>query len=136
LLSETCDTPVSPSPCTPTITPAQEHDIARFMTGVFTAQESDSAAGQLDAAGAGGGVRALVELARNPAQPCRTAQGGLTVVTPSTCPPATSPTMNLFDAWAARPAASGGRNAARLAVVRGQALFNGGAHPPAGPSGF
>jgi len=42
--------------------------------------------------------------------------------------------MNLFDTWAGRPPASGERNAARMAVVRGQALFNGGAQLHAGPS--
>jgi len=127
LLSETCDTPVSPTPCTPTITPAQEHDIARFMTGVFTAQETDNAAGPLDALRASGGVRSLTDLASDPAQPCRTTRGALTVFTPAGCTPAASPTMTLFDAWATLPTRGNGRNDARLAVARGQALFNGGA---------
>jgi len=126
LLSETCDTPVSPSPCTPTLTAAQEHDIARFMSGVFTAQESDSAAGLLSARGAAGGVQNLVSLAANPNQPCRFAGGALTVFTPAGCAPAGSPTMTLFSPWAGLPDADDGRNAARAAVARGQALFNGG----------
>jgi cytochrome c peroxidase len=125
LLSETCDAVTSPSPCTPTITPAQEHDIARFMTGVFTAQEVSSTAGQLDAKGALGGVQNLVALAADPHQPCRTAAGTLTVFTPATCTPASTPAMTLFNAWSALPAR--GDNADRLAVARGQALFNGGA---------
>jgi cytochrome c peroxidase len=127
LLSETCDTPVSPTPCTPTITPAQEHDIARFMTGVFTTQETDNAVGHLDTLGATGGIRNLLRLATNPAQPCRSAGGTLTVFTPASCTPARPPTMTLFNAWAGLSAAHDGRDTARAAVVRGQALFNGGA---------
>jgi cytochrome c peroxidase len=127
LLSETCDTPVSAKPCTPTITPAQEHDIARFMTGVFTAQETDNAVGHLDTLGASGGIRNLTALATNPAQPCRSVGGTLTVFTPASCTPAVPPTMTLFDAWGRLSPAHAGRDAARAAVVRGQVLFNGGA---------
>jgi hypothetical protein len=82
LLSETCDAPTSPRPCTPTITAAQEHDIARFMTRVFTSQVSDKASGPLNGLGATGGVANLVALAGDPHQPCRTAGGALTVFTP------------------------------------------------------
>jgi cytochrome c peroxidase/CRP-like cAMP-binding protein len=125
LLSETCDALTSPTPCTPTITAAQEHDIARFMTGVFTAQEADSAAGQLDARGAGGGVRNLTALAADPHQPCRTAAGAFTVFTPATCTPASSPVMTLFNAWASLPDRN--KDASRITIARGQALFDGGA---------
>jgi CRP-like cAMP-binding protein/cytochrome c peroxidase len=122
LLSETCDVPTSPTPCTPTLNAAQEQDIARFMTGVFTAQEGGTTVGQFHAAGASGGIADLVALARNPLQPCRTAAGVNTPFTPSTCTPAASPTMTLFDAWNGSPVP------ARAAIARGQALFNGGAH--------
>ena len=125
LLSETCDAPTSPSPCTPTITPAQEHDIARFMTGVFTSQVSDKASGPLNGLSATGGVVNLVALAGDPHQPCRTFGGALTVFTPATCTPAAPPVMSLFNAWAGLP--DSGTNAGRASVARGQALFNGGA---------
>jgi hypothetical protein len=133
LLSETCDAPTSPTPCTPTITPAQEHDIARFMTGVFTAQETDTAAGQLDARGATGGVQNLTALAADPHQPCRTALGIPSVFSPATCTAASSPTMTLFNAWAGLPDRN--KDGARLSIARGQALFNGGAVIHGAPGG-
>jgi CRP-like cAMP-binding protein/cytochrome c peroxidase len=133
LLSETCDTPVSPTPCTPTITPAQEHDIARFMTGVFTAQDQDNTVGNLNVQGATGGIDDLVALASDPHQPCRRAgpSQALTPFTPATCTPANSPVMTLFTSWASLPPTQ----VNRLAVARGQALFNGGAVIHGGPPG-
>src|SRR5262249_39636676 len=66
----------------------------------------------------------LVALAGDPRQPCRTVAGVLTPFTPATCTPAASPTMTLFSAWANLPDRN--KDAARLSIARGQALFNGG----------
>jgi cytochrome c peroxidase len=95
------------------------------MTGVFTSQVADNAAGRLDAFGGGGGVVALAALAQNRAQPCRLAGATLTVFTPATCTPASRPTMTLFDAWS-DTATGNTLSPARAAVARGQAVFNGG----------
>jgi len=94
------------------------------MTGVFTAQQKGVTVGMLDTLGATGGVSNLAALARDPHQPCRTSAGALTPFTPATCTPAASPVMTLFNAWATLP--NRNRDADRLAIARGEALFNGG----------
>src|SRR5262245_51129544 len=102
-------------------------EVAAFMLGVFTDQISDDHAGKLSSRGAAGGVTTLTRLASDAAAPC-------TPLAPATCTPVVPgnpQTMTLFDAWGNVP--SHGRNGinstsprtqSRLAVVRGQAVFN------------
>lgn len=102
-------------------TDAQIAAILNFELGIFTAQEKDRDAGELHAAGATGGPEALSHQSffvgvNDPL-------GGT--------PPGVdfSPVaFTLFDKWARqgndKDEDSDGRNAARAAVVRGQALFN------------
>jgi hypothetical protein len=102
------------------LTQEQQQEIVAFETGLFTAQIYDIAAGDLSASNAAGGPKHLSEqefyigindpLGSNP--------------TGAAFNPAV---FTDFDAWAKRPGEeenSKGRNAARLAVARGQLLFN------------
>jgi len=84
------------------LTPEQAEAIVRFETALFTAQLRDVAAGELSAAGADGGPKAL---------------------TSQEFVGATGRVFTLFDAWADL-SGKGPFNAARGAVARGQAIFN------------
>jgi len=100
-------------------TDAQIAAILNFELEIFTAQEMDRAAGELHAAGATGGPEALSH------QPFSIGVNDPLGGTPPGVdfnPVA----FTLFDKWAnqGKDEDSDGRNAARAAVVRGQALFN------------
>jgi hypothetical protein len=96
--------------------------IVAYERGLFTAQVFDRRAGNLEADGARGGPQALSRRAfvfgvNDPLGCNRTGDA---------CDPARARfdpiVFTEFDAWAGLPA--GGRNAARAALARGQALFN------------
>ena len=113
--------------------------VAAFMLGVYTDQAFDTAAGTdasgnctlgpgqncraslVNAIGATAGVDNLVSLALGPNVPCtnfletNSLAGGVGCIT-------NVPGYDLFDAWARLP--NNGTNAGRLAVVRGQQIFN------------
>ncbi len=104
------------------LTSAQEEEIVAFETGLFTAQVYDVAAGDLRAAGANGGPKILSKqdfylgindpLGLNP-----------------TGTPFTPVVFTNFAAWARLKSShededDEGRTAARMAVARGEALFN------------
>jgi cytochrome c peroxidase len=114
-------------------------EIAAFMTGVYTDQKSSNVAGQLDAAGATGGVLNLLALSQSASRPCVFDEGDpgdatpdltpfvAAVATPTSCTPVKpgaqpGGVFTLFDAWASLPNNPG--NAGRLSVARGQAVFN------------
>lgn len=110
-----------------TISDADAQEVAAFMTGVYTDQIIDHAAGHLDAAGAKGGVKNLMAVASDPQRPCvYAAPGVLTPFVPPTCTPVVMDnprTMDIFEPWASLPD-NGPRNAARLSIARGEELFN------------
>jgi hypothetical protein len=90
--------------------------IVALQTGLFTAQDLDAAAGELDAQGAGGGPRALSEQEffvgiNDP--------GGLN----PTGRPFSPVVFDVFGAWSFL-GGPGPRIAARLSVARGEAIFN------------
>ncbi len=91
---------------------ADRATIVDFETGIFTAQVTDNAAGDLTAGGAGGGP---LWLAKN-----QTFYAGINDVfgDPQTQAPFNPDVFTLYSAW------SGAQNAARAKVARGQALFN------------
>jgi cytochrome c peroxidase len=113
--------------------------VAAFMLGVYTDQVFDTAAGTdaaghctftapgqkcggglVSAEGAEAGVSNLLSLALSPNVPCANfletiSGGGVGCVS-------NSPGYDLFDSWAQLP--NFGTNAGRLAVVRGQEIFN------------
>ena len=88
---------------------AANQDVANFMLGVFTDQVSDNKAGKLDAAGASGGLQNLLAQA--------------TGCTAGSCAVNDGTFFNLYNAWASLPNDSK-RNAARLSIARGQAVFD------------
>ena len=108
--------------------------IVQYEAGLFTAQVFDRAAGELHAAGARGGPEALSRadfvFGVNDPLGCD-ASGDNCTGTPASFDPIV---FTEFDAWANLP--GGGRNAARRAVNRGQALFNTLPIPIAGVSGI
>jgi hypothetical protein len=114
----------------PNVTDAQADGIASFMTDVFTAQEVDNRAGQLDERGAKGGVENLRDLATSGKSPCvpmtdpAQANTFVPLVSPAS-PGCTNPfqPFNLYTAWLNLPAGAEHRDA-RLAVARGEKLFN------------
>jgi len=100
---------------------ATRERIFAYEIGLYTAQSFDEAAGDLHAAGARGGPE---NLSREPFvfgvnDPLGCDENG------ANCDPKTAVfnpfVFTEFDAWANR---AGGRNGARAAVARGQALFN------------
>ena len=125
---------------------ADEADqIVAFMLGVYTDQVFDTAAGTdaagnctltapgqqcgsgaTDAAGATGGVLNLLNFALSPLVPCNTPDAANLLQTSATAGGqgcvANVPGYDLFDAWAGLP--NQGTNAGRLAVARGQDIFN------------
>jgi hypothetical protein len=125
-------------PLGPGLDTTVNQDIANFMTGVYIAQKSDNAAGQLDAAGATGGPINLLALAQSSTRPCVFSDGG-TTLTPfvaavtggstnpadSTCTPVTAGTagFTLFKAWETL-SPNNSTNAARLSIARGEEVFN------------
>lgn len=125
--------------------PAVDHEIAKFMLGVFTDQVFDTAAGtdangvcqigptcgsgDTERKGARAGIEHLIELAFSATAPCLFAVDPkdptkleLTPLTPSTCKP-NKPGYNVFNAWGHLPNEKG-LNAGRASVFRGQQLFN------------
>jgi hypothetical protein len=112
------------------------NSIANFMTGVFTDQKSSDVGGQLDAAGATGGVTNLLALASSPSRPCVFDKNGdltpfvAAVATINSCTPVVPggvlaggpPTFTLFESWETLPNNSG--NAGRLSIARGEKVFN------------
>ena len=96
--------------------------IVAYQMGNFTAQVFDKAAGELHTNGGQGGPENLVEEAfvfgANDPLGCDANGQNCT----GSSDHFTSVIFNEFDAWAKLP--GGGRNAARRAVARGQALFN------------
>lgn len=101
---------------------ATRDDIVRYQMGNFTAQVFDRAAGELHGAGARGGPEPLVEEAfvfgANDPLGCDASGEHCT----GSNEHFSRIIFDEFDAWASVP--GGGRNAARRAVARGQALFN------------
>jgi hypothetical protein len=91
------------------LTPAQQAAIVDFEGSLYTTQLRDSRARELDAAGAGGGPRALADQDFYPG--INSGAGASRLV------------FTLFDAWAG-PGGSGPVVEARRAVARGQAVFN------------
>jgi cytochrome c peroxidase len=124
----------------PNPTNADADQVAAFMLGVYTDQVFDTAAGTdaagnctftapgqqcgaglVSALGAGAGVSNLLHLALSPNVPCANFLETTPAAGGTGCVPNT-PGYDLFDSWAQLPDA--GTNAGRLAVVRGQDLFN------------
>lgn len=97
---------------------AQQQQIVGFESGIFTAQVYDNNATDLTAAGAMGGPNALANLLPGFFVGINDPLGG----NPSGVP-FTSKIFDLFKSWSGVPG-SGGVNAARQAVARGEALFN------------
>lgn len=98
------------------VPPAVRAEIATFQLGLFTAQASTRQAGSLDEAGATGGVDALS------AQLNYFGINDVVVGDSLTGAPFDPASMTAFTAWAAAPQP---RSAARQAIARGQAIFNG-----------
>ena len=103
---------------------AQRQAIVAFATGLFTAQVYDRSAGWLDARGGLGGPVRLSE------EPAYFGSNDVLAGDYRTGAPFTPVAMRLYDAWAPGAAVAverdrGGSSAARAAVARGQALFNG-----------
>jgi len=98
------------------ITPEQARQIAEFQAGLFTAQSHDKDAGALHAARARGGPAALSREAFF-----------IGINDPVGLNPSGAPfdpnAFTLFDAWSVRRA-QGPVTDARLAIARGQAIFN------------
>ncbi len=94
-----------------TPTPAQVQQIVAFETALFTAQDSDNAAGKLNAQGATGGP---VNLSTQPFFV------GINAVEGSSFNPVA---MTMFNAWTNLPQGQP-TTPAREAIARGQALFN------------
>lgn len=118
-----------------TVSPTDADEVAAFMLGVEidTVSNTSFHAGNTFAGGATGGVQNLVELASSPKQPCRFDAIGnptlsvtppLGLLTGSKCTTVIpgGPNMTVFDAWATPP--NNANSAGRLAVARGQAIFN------------
>jgi cytochrome c peroxidase len=118
--------------------PTVNQAISDFMTGVYVGQKSDNAAGQLDDAGATGGVQNLLALSQSPSRPCvfdddngpiATTSGDITpfveAVAATTCTPVVGggPNFNLFQAWETL-SPNNSLNAARLSIARGEVIFN------------
>jgi cytochrome c peroxidase len=114
--------------------------LADFMTGVYVDQKSDNAAGQLDAAGATGGVQNLLALSQSASRPCvfdadngfgpiTDLSGDITpfveAVAATTCTPVVvdGPNFTLFQAWESL-SPNNDINAARLSIARGENIFN------------
>jgi len=123
----------------PSPTNEQADQVAAFMLGVYTDQVFDSAAGEdadgcaltspqgaqcgaglLTADGAAGGVDNLLGLALGSSVPCNTPDTANLLQT--ACVP-NDPGYDIFDAWKNLPS-DAGTNAGRLAVARGQEIFN------------
>jgi cytochrome c peroxidase len=99
------------------LTPLEAQQIVAFETGLFTAQERDLRAGTLHARGAAGGPATLV------GQPFFTGVNDPVGLNPSGA--AFNPNaFSLFNAWASLAPSENSRNEARLAVARGEVLFN------------
>lgn len=109
---------------------ADADQVAAFMLGVNTDEKFDTAAGTdangnclfstcgaglLDAEGAKGGVQNLQSLAFGPNAPCTSF-----LVNPCTT---NVPGYSIFDAWL-NVSSSTGKNDGRVAIARGQQLFN------------
>jgi hypothetical protein len=100
------------------LTAAQEEEIVDFEVQLFTAQSRDDEAGNLEARGGGGGP---VQLS---ATPFHIGINDTLGADPSGAP-FDPVAMTLFAAWSGiKSGDDDGRNAARLAVARGEALFN------------
>jgi hypothetical protein len=131
---------LAPIPSTPTPTDnANADEVAAFMLGVYTDQVFDTAAGTdaagnctltapgqqcgaglVSARGAGAGVQNLLALALSPQVPCVGPPPNNLLQTNGCV--SNTPGYDLFNSWAGLPDA--GTNAGRLAVVRGQEIFN------------
>jgi cytochrome c peroxidase len=95
------------------LTPAQRNSIANFELGLYTAQDYDNAAGNLDAHGANGGPKALAK---------QNFFIGINDVFSLGFNPSV---FTLFDAWDARHGSSNDPTmSARAAIARGQEIFN------------
>jgi len=105
--------------------PTVNQAIANFMTGVYTDQVADNAAGDLDAHGATVGVDNLIALAQSSTRPCvfdadngfgqiPDPSGDITpfveAVAATTCTPVVGggPNFTLFQAWENLPSCQGG----------------------------
>lgn len=105
-------------------TPAEQQQIVSFEMGLSTAQAFDNHAGFLNAVGANGGPKGLIDQpffismnsSVNPLVPALEQPGGL--VTPGDGQ-FSSAIFNTFDAWASLPQLD-----PRAAIARGQAIFN------------
>jgi len=105
-------------------TPAEQQEIVNFEMGLLTAQAFDYRAGFLDARGANGGPKALINQpffisinsSVNPLVPALEQPGGLVAAGDGQF---SSAIFNTFDAWASLPQAD-----PRAAIARGQAIFN------------
>lgn len=100
------------------LTQAQKDAIVAYESALYTAQTFDDAAGNLSAAQADGGPGPLS------VEPFHFGINDVLGGDPSGAS-FTPVVMTLFDAWQAHAAPTVGRNAARRAVARGQAIFNG-----------
>ena len=113
---------------------ATRQAIVAYQTGNFTAQVFDKAAGELHADGGQGGPENLIEesfvFGANDPLGCDANGDNCT----GTNDHFTSAIFDEYDAWANLK--GGGRNAARAAVARGQALFNGVEIPLSGVGGL
>jgi cytochrome c peroxidase len=94
------------------LSPAERDDIVAFESHLFTAQVRDGEAGELHAAGARGGPRALAEQVFYP---------GINSSADPSGRPFDPRVFTLFDRWASAP---GRLAAARRSVARGEAIFN------------
>jgi cytochrome c peroxidase len=120
--------------------PTVNQAIVDFMTGVYTDQVADNAAGDLDAHGATGGVNNLIALAQSSSRPCVNDEDSPTpditpfveaVATPISCTPVVGggPNFILFQAWENLPTCQGGEDDceaqnARASIGRGEVIFN------------
>jgi cytochrome c peroxidase len=118
----------------PHVSDAQADDVATFMTSVFTAQDVDFRAGSLSAAGAQGGAEHWATLATSASAPCvpMTDPAQAQTFVPDVSPPATACVpvdpanpvgCTLFGAWENLPV-SAERREARMAIARGERIFN------------
>ncbi|HZZ95139.1 MAG TPA: hypothetical protein VFE23_21450 [Usitatibacter sp.] len=112
------------------LTQDQREAIVRFEAGLYTAQVFDSNAKELTADGASGGPQALSAI---------DSYFGINDVVSgdyATNAAFDARVFRLFDAWGGINPAAGGTAAARRAVARGQALFNGKTIQIAGVNGL
>jgi hypothetical protein len=98
----------------------EKFDTAAGMDANGNCLLSTCGAGNLDADGATGGVENLQALALGPNVPCNTPASANLLQSPCT---ANVPGYSIFDAWLNLPSSTG-KNVGRLAVARGEEIFN------------